>query len=577
MSRHASQESLTEAVEEEIEQEAVRAGELEGNEQGQDQVIQADQVAPAPPAPPEGEGQNQNPVDQVGQAPPVLPAPEEQHLLDQLPFPDNDQHQEEQDIIMANLANQVPAINEHSSVEEAFAALAVGVQILSNAQEVDAATKTAVRDAARHAAVITTRHKDAITSAEKIRPMTPLPTYTQAEQAQRNDNIEEIKTPGLAVFKGSSNKHECLSWLSRIMSTAKQHRLTDAATINLMKAKCSEEAFDSIEQDIRERNDLETIVVNLERKFAGVCLPDEARIKCNTMKRNGTEMLSVFGDRLNKMARIATRNILDEAERTRQVKDLVIGNMKRILPAATKHDLEERINSRAAAGKPELSLTKFMQEVDAIEQRRVERVAQFKDDYKKKRLKSRYGVRAVAQDTDPDPDESLLEDQSSDDSGDDGEVDFDAFYVSDADDSDGEATEAGSEAESDIAEDEIEYVLNAVKQQRKMGARGGRNKFATVKKAVKKVVDSRQNRYPVYRPPDGPPRLLSQCKINRSELPRLARVDREDCLHCGLRGHKAGTMKCQLKGHKMVDRACLKCQKGLHPSNQCPMIKGAKN
>lgn len=492
--------------------------------------------------------------------------------------------QEEQPVAMANLADRIPPIDANSSIEQALSALAIGVQVLSNEQEVDDATKAAVRTAAATAADITTRHHQDISKAERIKPMTQLPIYpqVQGQPAQRNDNIEEIKTPGLAIFKGTANKHECLAWLSRIMSTAKQHRLTDAATVNLMKAKCSDEAFDSIEQDLSENNDLETIVVNLERKFAGVCLPDEARIKCNTMKRKDNQMLSVFGDQLNKMARIATRHIMDDAEKTRQIKDLVMSNMKRVLPAATKHDLEERIRYRAASGKRPWTVTQFMAEIDSIEQSRVERIAKHQEDqHRRKKLRNRYGVRAVELSDDLDYVDAQIDELDSDDtdSNDEGEIDFDTYYISDAEE-DGCDTDQESVTESDIAEDELEFVLNAVRQQKKPGFKGGKNKFHRVKKALKKVVDSRQNRYPVYRPPDGPPRLLSQCKINRNELPRLAKVDQDDCLHCGLRTnppHKAGAMRCPLKGQKMVDRACLKCSKGLHQSNQCPTVRMQKN
>ena len=481
---------------------------------------------------------------------------------------------------MANLVDQVPALGADATLEGAIAALAVGIRVLGNEQDVNAATKQAVRDMAGQAAQAVARHTLRLADAERVRPMTDIPVY--APEVELNDNIEEIKTPGLEIFKGTSNKQVCLSWLSRIMSTARQHTLTPAATINLMKAKCADEAFDSIEQDLREGNDLETVVISLERKFAGVCLPDEARVKCNTMKRNGEELISVYGDRLNKMARIATRHILDNDERRRQQHDLTISNVKRILPAQTKHDLEERVKVRREQAKPELTLTQFMAECDSIEQRRLERLSQYREDLKRRKHRSKFGVRAVHVDSDPAvydhylAAEAELEVEET-------PIDSQGFLVSnESDDSDSDSDESAVselDEEEELDDDEIEVVLNAVKQANKRGMKG-KKKFEKVKKAVRKIARGRTNNFPPYVPPPGPPKPLDQCKVNREELPKLANVNTDECLKCGLKTnppHKSNDLRCPLKGHRMVDRACLKCKKGLHQANSCPVLKFSKN
>ena len=472
---------------------------------------------------------------------------------------------------MANLVDQVPALDDGSSMEDAIAALASGLRILGNEQDVDDDTKEAVRQMAVQAGNAVGRHTQRLQNAERIRPMTTLPPNAA------NDDIEDIKTPGLEIFKGTSNKQVCLSWLSRIMSTARQHTLSHGATINLMKAKCADEAFDSIEQDLREGNDLETVVISLERKFAGVCLPDEARIKCNSMRRNGDEPISIFGDRLNKMARIATRHVLDDDERRRQEHDLTISNVTRILPAQTKHDLEERIKIRREQGKPELTITKFMAECDAIEQRRQERLSQYREDLRRRKHRSKYGVRASFQDSESDLYDHYL--TATVGQGDQGEtVDQLELSDSDSDDSDtDDSTESGDLDQLD--DDEIEVVLNVVKQANKRGHKGNR-KFEKVKKAVRHIAKGRTNSYPPYVPPPGPPRPLNKCKVNRDELPKLANVNSDECLKCGLKTnppHGAKDLRCPLKGQPMVDRACLKCNKGLHAANNCPVLRFAKN
>lgn len=484
-------------------------------------------------------------------------------------------------VIMADLTDQIPALEETSTLEEALSALAAGVKVLGNEQAIDNDTKKAVRDVAKVAATIAVNKRAAANRANQVRPMTTLPTYDA--NVVRVETIEDIKTPGLEVFKGSHNKQVCLSWLARIMATAKQHKLTDKATILLMKAKCSEEAFDSIEQDERQGNGLETIVVSLERKFAGVCLPDEARTICNTMRRNGDEMLSVFGDRLNKMARIATRNILDDDERKRQEEDLTLSNLKRVLPVQTKHDLEERIATRSAQGLSPLSYTDYMAVVDALEQRRLGRLSQVKDDLRRRKVRNKYGIRFTAEDQ---VDEPMLNNTSQ--QFDDADEDSDSFELELTDDyatyfvDDKGLSEEDDDDDDTDHEDEIDIIFNAVRYANKPNVKGKtREKF--VRKAIKKVFKARDNKYPPY-VPQGPPKLLSQCKINLADLPRIAKVDRDECLHCGIATkppHKSRDHRCPLRGLPMVDRACMKCGKGLHTSNQCPVLnkgpKGPKN
>ena len=410
--------------------------------------------------------------------------------------------------VMADLRDQVPALNNDSSMVEAIGALAAGISILGNEQAVDNQTKQAVREMAAHAAAAVTRHNQRLVDAERVRPMTDIPQYQNNDQ--RNDDIEEIKTPGLEIFKGSANKQICLSWLSRIMSTARQHRLTDAATIHLMKAKCSSEAFDSIEQDLRENNGLETIVISLERKFAGVCLPDEALVKCNSMRREGAEPISVFGDRLNKMARIATRHIIDDQERRRQERDLTISNVKRILPVQTKHDLEERIKVRRDQGKAEFTVTQLMAECDSIEQRRLDRLGQIKDDLRRQRkskqakyaarlaneLPSLYGHYLTAGVDVLDDNDEVTESQSADEASE-GDDDVSADESEDS-------TPSEVDEEGNLADEEIEVILNAVKQVGKKGFKG-KNKLMPFKKAMNRISKGRNDEYPPYVPPPGPP------------------------------------------------------------------------
>ena len=78
---------------------------------------------------------------------------------------------------MANLVDQVPALGADATLEGAIAALAVGIRVLGNEQDVNAATKQAVRDMAGQAAQAVARHTLRLADAERVRPMTDIPVY----------------------------------------------------------------------------------------------------------------------------------------------------------------------------------------------------------------------------------------------------------------------------------------------------------------------------------------------------------------------------------------------------------------
>ena len=72
----------------------------------------------------------------------------------------------------------------------------------------------------------------------------------------------------------------------------------------------------------------------------------------------------------------------------------------------------------------------------------------------------------------------------------------------------------------------------------------------------------------------GPPNRLSDDPTRRTiyELISLAKIVKGSCIQCGLEGHYLSSDSCALKGKTLMDRACVKCGKGLHSADDCPKV-----
>lgn len=383
--------------------------------------------------------------------------------------------------------------------------------------------------------------------SQEARPLTEVP----ANNRYGNNNTFDRVRMTLADFRGETDKSECLPWLAKVLSQAHQHELSESATIGLMKARSAGTAFDMIEQLARDQLSLTEIVKRLEAAFAGVCLPGEARIKCARMERSGSEAIGTYAARVRKMARVAVRNIPDDDERVRQETDLTRAAIMRILPPHTKQVYEERELARITQGLPDRNYMDMIVELDAIESRRLERINALRGP---KEGAYRPANIRTCQVQDVVPMEDLMADWTL------GMEELD------------EITELGMEIgeQEGVGDDEqVEFVIEAVRQAYARGYKGDQRK-QFVGNAMNRY--SPKNRVP-YNPPPGPPRRLKDVRMDKRNLPILAKCDKDECMHCGLKTnppHRASTPGCPLRDKDLVDRACGKCGKGLHSSDQCP-------
>ncbi len=162
------------------------------------------------------------------------------------------------------------------------------------------------------------------------------------------------------------------SWLDRLFSLGSAHTLTAGAVINLMVMAATVTAADYIRQLRDEDKTPYQITQALELIYGDLCLPEEARRKCNSLPWKEKEKLVDFIDRLRKMAKMATRNIPQRLEKLEQIDLLVRSNIRRVLPISVKKLLDDRIQYYQLMGMRELSCRDYEKECIELERSRDE-------------------------------------------------------------------------------------------------------------------------------------------------------------------------------------------------------------
>ena len=76
---------------------------------------------------------------------------------------------------------------------------------------------------------------------------------------------------------------------------------------------------------------------------------------------------------------------------------------------------------------------------------------------------------------------------------------------------------------------------------------------------------------PQYQRPQGPPNRLQDGRFLIRDLMTKGNCVSGECIKCGRAGHIMSNDNCPLRGKPLQDRACLKCKKGLHATDDCLM------
>jgi hypothetical protein len=115
------------------------------------------------------------------------------------------------------------------------------------------------------------------------------------------------------------------------------------------------------------------VVQALELRYGDLCLPEEAHSRCNSLQRKDRAKLADFIDRLQKMAKMAYRNIPDEVRRLELTEVLIKSNIRRVLPGSLRKSLGDRMRIHLSMGKPEMTCREVEKECIELERARDER------------------------------------------------------------------------------------------------------------------------------------------------------------------------------------------------------------
>ena len=395
-----------------------------------------------------------------------------------------------------------------------------------------------LQDAARH---MTNREK----STRTLQPLTRIPAVDYGV----NVNVANIRLYSVKMFEGSpSDSREVYRWLKRVLSLAESNTLTLNATIALLINASNGEALDFISELRDEGKTLHEVVQGLELRYGELCLPEEAIIKCNSMVRTTNESLISFLDRLRNMAKMAKREIVNDADRAAAIDLVIESNIIRVLPPSVRVALLERENARKQSGLPKLKTREMEKECIELEKRRTERLAEATE------LAAKGKKIGMVRQVKPGP-------------GHGGPVN--------------QETTPPASSEDDDSDSDLEAIVAEVKyKQKQYYARG---KPFDKKKIVRKMLEKHKYfNYPKVSaamdggrgiPAQGPPlRLPDPQRKSIAELLEAANCTRGDCIHCGVSGHFMRQDACALRGKPVVDRACPACRKGLHAADDCPRV-----
>ena len=374
------------------------------------------------------------------------------------------------------------------------------------------------------------------------------------------NNLAGIRLNQIPQFDGKSpDPKEVVRWISRIDRTAEAHDLTRAAMINLMVHASTGSASDFIEQMREQGRNIGDIIRNLELRYGGLVTPDEALTKVNTMPRAEGQSLSSFLDDLRYIARMAKRGIANVAERNTAIDQLVENNIRRVLPKSVLRSLEERLLARQRMGLPNLTTIEFEKECVELEQRRNDNKVEALKAQSRIMGKHNRRIHSVVQAI---PIHSVT----------------------------AQAGSSGSElsAESSDEDEPDEATIALMQEVRKVETKYAARGINPDRQRVYKKAIGRFNKKPMpnYRPrpkpavaaitsgtgvsTSGPPNKLPESPRKPiQELLTLANCTRGDCIHCGVTGHMMNNDACPLRGKPLVDRACMRCKKGLHPVDDC--------
>jgi len=458
-----------------------------------------------------------------------------------------------------------------------------------------------VAEGLRNALAAANAFRSRESSTRELRPMSRIPRDFGA-----TNNLAQVRMNQLSQFDGESkDSREIVRWLNRMVTASASHDLTEDATLNLLIHCSKGAASDLIDRLRNEGKHYPEVARCLELRYGELCSSDEAMVKANTLARYHNEPLATFLDRLRHVCEMAKRGIEEQAPRQAAIDALVESNIRRVLPTSVREALEERILARTRMGQPPFTLMELEKECIELERKRDER-------HSKKKVKHssghHRGIRAVQQhqvqhgsiyrSTTTSGYDSTYDGSSSGEEASPDEEE--AFSAPDQDDTglvalvnhfdhyrDKYQSRKGYNKPQQAYQKAI-YRYNKYPQQdqgsgpqsrgqqrRGQGYRGqGPARYHDKPQARQITAQGYPQPNPDLRQPgqqavQGPPNRLDPRRSSIREMLAYANCVTGECIRCGRAGHVMNSDACPLRGKPLQDRACMKCNKGLHGVDDC--------
>lgn len=387
----------------------------------------------------------------------------------------------------------------------------------------------------------------------KIPLMTKLPTFDATTDVDTLPDKRDIRLP--KPFTGGSSVAEapieCRAHLDAVMDVAKTYKFSELGTKRLLKVNVGKDLALMVGEMMEANATLEEIVRKIEVMYGGLKTTEQAQMECHKIFRFPSEPMLNLGRRIKHLAYMATRL---KAEPAKALEELAIETLQAAIAIDTRQQLKALNDKRLTLGQKGMDFETLLCEAKRLEdERRTEYLV----------AKARHSTR-----------DSTVR----------------AVF--------NEHGEPISEESDDAMEGEVLRVF-APKNKGPRYYRKDKNKgyYRTPRKFnpqyVRQVGEFDPDEYAyeddeidafedagievagaILFVPAGNGNGRDFIKVDPKEL----NVTPDQCLKCGLTGHRAFgklSANCPLKNQPMVTKPCPLCKRGGHVAATCP--KRSKN
>lgn len=336
-----------------------------------------------------------------------------------------------------------------------------------------------------------------------------------------------------AIDKKEENVTLCLDWLKRVLAVCATATLSYPTALLFMSAHASGCAGRTIDAEIADGKDFYQVVLAMETNYCLLKHPELALEECRNLRPLAKEPLHIFAQRIRHLATMAYRNKPADIRAEFQ-KATMTESFRNALPPKIRDTLSERITTRITRGDLPMVFSDIVSEVTKIEQEQAARTAL----YARRTVIEPGQIRTIDE---ADADEPQEQAQGSEDHE---EAQILAIFRGNRNRNRNNATGARPKGNAQPA-----YYAQ--------GNTPNTQTIASYEQSGDTIIyrvqeDGQQKRYKI--------------------TPRDVNVGRDECMKCGLKGHRCfgnSSKLCSMEKFILQHEACPKCKKGGHLAKEC--------